>query len=296
MDKIFNKPFAVNGTRTSIPENGTESDRVSFDKGFTQPYEIEAPSVDNPQGQGYNILRPEMNEALYQLSSACNILAENIDKWTALTNENLNNIIEKGRYFQPTQSQATTANNYPVNEAGYLIVLNSVNGNVTQFYKVANSNDIFTRFKNGNEWNAWDKIILKSEFETELNKKEDKLSVKSWGGGGQGNQNTNFTILKGYTDIRAGATIMTNNIPCDGTAITANIKLIDGTFSEPQRVTISNPVISGTPSIPRTIVLWGRWVRPASSENRVVYIEINISRGSVVTRNIQVTQAGGNVE
>lgn len=162
MDKIFNKPFAVNGARVAIPENGTENERVSFDKGFTQPYEVEAPSVDNPGGQGFNILRPEMNEALYQLSSACNVLAENIDKWTALTTENLNNITQKGRYFQATQSQATSVNNYPTNETGYLIVFDSVNGNVSQFYKVANKNTIFSRVKNGNEWSGWE--IITSDY------------------------------------------------------------------------------------------------------------------------------------
>ena len=172
MDKIFNKPFAVNGARVAIPENGTENERVSFDKGFTQPYEVEAPSVDNPAGQGFNILRPEMNEALYQLSSACNFLAENIDKWTALTTENLNNITQKGRYFQATQSQATNANNYPTNETGYLIVFDSVNSNAVQFYKTANSNKIFIRFMSGSVWSAWDRLVLKSEFDDKISKLE----------------------------------------------------------------------------------------------------------------------------
>lgn len=155
MDKIFNKPFAVNGARVAIPENGTENERVSFDKGFTQPYEVEAPSVDNPSGQGFNILRPEMNEALYQLSSACNFLAENIDKWIALTTENLNNITQKGRYFQAVQSQATNANSYPVNETGYLIVFDSINNNVTQFYKSAVTSKTFYRYKIGSVWGEW---------------------------------------------------------------------------------------------------------------------------------------------
>lgn len=164
MDKIFNKPFAINGARVTIPENGTENERVSFDKGFTQPYEVEAPSVDNPNGQGFNILRPEMNEALYQLSNACNILAENIDKWTALTSVNLNNITQKGRYFQATQSQATNANNYPVGETGYLIVFDSVNSNAVQFYRTANSNKIFIRFMSGSAWSEWDSLALNSEL------------------------------------------------------------------------------------------------------------------------------------
>ena len=176
MDKIFNKPFAVNGARVAIPENGTENERVSFDKGFTQPYEVEAPSVDNPAGQGFNILRPEMNEALYQLSSACNFLAENIDKWTALTTENLNNITELGRYFQATQSQATNANNYPTNETGYLIVINSVNGNVTQFYKVANSNVFYTRYKQGDIWGGWDILALSSEVMAKITELKNELN------------------------------------------------------------------------------------------------------------------------
>lgn len=159
MDKIFNKPFAVNGARVAIPENGTENERVSFDKGFTQPYEVEAPSVDNPNGQGFNILRPEMNEALYQLSSACNFLAENIDKWLALTTENLNNITQKGRYFQAIQSQATSANNYPTDKTGYLIVFDSIIGNTTQIYKTATSGDIFCRYQNNGNWSGWHKII-----------------------------------------------------------------------------------------------------------------------------------------
>lgn len=174
MDKIFNTPFAQNGARVTIPEFGTENDRVSFDKGFTQPYEVEAPSVDNPAGQGYNILRPEMNEALNLLSNACNFLAENIDKWTALTTENLNNITQKGRYFQATQSQAINANNYPANETGYLIVFDSINGNISQFYKVANSNKIYIRFKNGANWSSWDRLILKSEFDDKISRLEQQ--------------------------------------------------------------------------------------------------------------------------
>lgn len=176
MDKIFNKPFAINGARVAIPENGTENERVSFDKGFTQPYEVEAPSVDNPAGQGFNILRPEMNEALYQLSSACNLLAENIDKWTALTTENLNNITQKGRYFQAAQSHATNANNYPTNETGYLIVFDSINNNVAQFYKIANSNKIFIRFMNGSAWSGWDNLTLKSFTEATYRKISDSYT------------------------------------------------------------------------------------------------------------------------
>lgn len=193
MDKIFNKPFAVNGARVTIPENGTENERVSFDKGFTEPYEVEAPSVDNPNGQGFNILRPEMNEALYQLSSACNVLAENIDKWISLTTENLNNITQKGRYFQAVQSQATNANNYPTNEMGYLLVFDSINNNVTQFYKSAVTSKTFYRYKINSVWGAWvenlttDNAYTKSEVYT---KTEVETAISRLVQFGAGNNST----------------------------------------------------------------------------------------------------------
>lgn len=189
MDKIFNKPFAINGARVAIPENGTENERVSFDKGFTQPYEVEAPSVDNPSGQGFNILRPEMNEILNQLSNACNVLAENIDKWTALTTENLNDIKQAGRYYQQLNINATDERNYPANIAGYLIVVSDGNINnygVTQIYKIFNSNQVYIRrATSSTTWGLWDSFVLTSEFDNKIttlqntdtnlnNNKEDK--------------------------------------------------------------------------------------------------------------------------
>ena len=191
MDKIFEKPFAINGARVAIPENGTENERVSFDKGFTQPYEIEAPSVDNPAGQGFNILRPEINEALYQLSSACNLLAENIDKWTNLTTENLNDIIQAGRYNQKLSNNATTSRNYPIETAGFLLVFLTGNTALTQIYKPFTSDNFFIRrdsVGNGANWSSWDRLILKSEFDNKItqlqntdinlnNNKEDKTKI-----------------------------------------------------------------------------------------------------------------------
>lgn len=189
MDKIFNKPFAINGARVTIPENGTENERVSFDKGFTQPYEVEAPSIDNPNGQGFNILRPEMNEILNQLSNACNFLAENIDKWTALTTENLNDIKQAGRYYQNSNITATNERNYPANLAGYLIVINTnISGfAVTQIYKIYNSEKIYIRRTVAETagWSNWDSLVLTSEFNNKItslqntdtnlnNNKEDK--------------------------------------------------------------------------------------------------------------------------
>ena len=179
MDKIFNKPFAINGARVAIPENGTENERVSFDKGFTQPYEVEAPSVDNPNGQGFNILRPEMNEALYQLSLACNVLAENIDNWIALTTENLNNITQRGRYFQTTQSQATNEKNYPTNETGYLIVLNNnINGyQTTQFYICSSKEKFYIRNKiNNSSWGDWVYFVSNTEYTTKISELETLIN------------------------------------------------------------------------------------------------------------------------
>ena len=190
MDKIFNKPFAINGARVAIPENGTENERVSFDKGFTQPYEIEAPSVDNPSGQGFNILRPEMNEALYQLSSACNFLAENIDKWTNLTTENLNDITQRGRYNQKISTNATATNHYPIDEAGFLIVVLTGQYALTQIYKSWRRDNFYIRrnesvTQDPNAWTSWDSFVLNSEFNNKItdlqstdtnlnNNKEDK--------------------------------------------------------------------------------------------------------------------------
>lgn len=218
MDKIFNKPFAVNGARVAIPENGTENERVSFDKGFTQPYEVEAPSVDNPNGQGFNILRPEMNEALYQLSNACNILAENIDKWTQLTTENLNDIKQAGRYYQNSNTQATNERNYPVNSAGYLIVLNTGINNygVTQIYKVWNNDKIFIRrTTSSNAWSSWDSLTLTTELnsavtqlQNAINTKEDKTKYSVTD---LRNTDLNSVVARGYYQLMYKAN--NTNIP-----------------------------------------------------------------------------------
>lgn len=214
MDKIFNKPFAINGARVAIPENGTENERVSFDKGFTQPYEVEAPSVDNPSGQGFNILRPEMNEILNQLSSACNVLAENIDKWIPLTTENLNDIKQAGRYNQRASVNATVANNYPIGEAGFLIVVLTGQYALTQIYKGWLSDGFYVRRNisttlDPNAWTNWDSFVLTSEYNAKIaqlqntdtnlsNNKEDKTKFTNMIIDATTNSNLNNFTTNGF--------------------------------------------------------------------------------------------------
>lgn len=183
MEKIFNYPFAKDGDRnTNIPEANAQDNSVSMQSGWTLPYEL------NPVNGGKYIERKDMNEILFRAFDGINQVAEAVDKWTRLTTENLNDIKQAGRYFQNLNNQATTANNYPTNNAGYLIVLNnSINTwGVTQIYKIWSSEKVFIRrTTSATAWSAWDSFVLTSEFNNKItslqntdtnlnNNKEDK--------------------------------------------------------------------------------------------------------------------------
>ena len=275
MDKIFNKPFAVNGARVAIPENGTENERVSFDKGFTQPYEIEAPSVDNPSGQGFNILRPEMNEALYQLSSACNILAENIDNWIALTNENLNDITQAGRYNQKLSNNATLSRNYPTQFAGFLLVFLTGATALTQIYKPFNSDAFFIRrdnIGNGANWSSWDRLILKSESytKTQIDNRTPSLVLSKIGFGYNNIRNASFTIPNNSFLKTCNIQIMFSIRQQKDNAITFNFKNGNSIVATRKFIRSStsgqdydvNDYISGLASFNITSALLGKTITP----------------------------------
>ncbi|MDU1193767.1 phage tail fiber protein [Hafnia paralvei ATCC 29927] len=85
------------------------------------------------------------------------------------TGTNLNTLTgtKQGFYFQSTNSNATTALNYPVNSAGSLCVMrNGANGNdgCTQEYRPYNSSVVFSRIYDvaSNKWSAWDYIYSKN--------------------------------------------------------------------------------------------------------------------------------------
>ncbi|WP_257007937.1 phage tail-collar fiber domain-containing protein [Hafnia paralvei] len=79
------------------------------------------------------------------------------------TGTNLNTLTgtKQGFYFQSTNSNATTALNYPVNSAGSLCVMrNGANGNdgCTQEYRPYNSSIVFSRIYDvaSKKWSGWD--------------------------------------------------------------------------------------------------------------------------------------------
>ncbi|WP_423732536.1 phage tail protein [Hafnia paralvei] len=85
------------------------------------------------------------------------------------TGTNLNTLTgtKQGFYFQSTNSNATTALNYPVNSAGSLCVMrNGANGNdgCTQEYRPYNSSVVFSRIYDvaSNKWSVWDYIYSKN--------------------------------------------------------------------------------------------------------------------------------------
>ncbi len=81
----------------------------------------------------------------------------------ALGDTNLNTLTGSkfGRYFQQYTAKATTANNYPVNVAGALDIIQNGAGNAegcTQEYRPYHSNVCYRRFYRGdsNVWSSWE--------------------------------------------------------------------------------------------------------------------------------------------
>jgi hypothetical protein len=68
---------------------------------------------------------------------------------------NLNSADDIGEYNQNSTSNATTANHYPINEAGTLVV--SIGVNVLQTYTSYSSHRVFTRSYYSNVWQNWSK-------------------------------------------------------------------------------------------------------------------------------------------
>lgn len=176
-NKPFNPPFAQNGDREQVGAT-SDDNSVNYNEGYTLPYE------KPPQDGGKDIERKKLNQILYDFTSKVNDLSQEIDKWINLTTENLNNVKDRGNYFQNLTQQATTANNYPINQAGYLLVFNNgINSwGVTQIYKIYNSDKFYIRrTTSATTWSAWDSLVLTSEMIPTINNavsnKEDKTKL-----------------------------------------------------------------------------------------------------------------------
>lgn len=75
---------------------------------------------------------------------------------------NLNSITTPGFYYQNTNANATTANNYPVNNvAGTLMVQKTTTGGVVQTFTLYNTGDVYTRVYNAS-WSAWGELFSSS--------------------------------------------------------------------------------------------------------------------------------------
>lgn len=185
MDKPFLYPFAKDGDRnTELPSANATDNSVSFQSGFTLPYEL------NPANGGKNLERKDMNEILFRICDAINSTSQEIDKWIILTTENLNDIKQPGRYNQRQSVLASATNNYPVDKAGFLIVVLTGQYALTQIYKGWQNDKIYIRrnesiSQDSDAWTAWDSFVLTSEFNNKItalqntdmnlnNNKEDK--------------------------------------------------------------------------------------------------------------------------
>ena len=75
--------------------------------------------------------------------------------------KNLNDYRTAGFYHQTSNTNATTALNYPVASAGALLVETAAG--VIQTYKVYNSSDVYVRGYYGTTWTAWRKLVNASD-------------------------------------------------------------------------------------------------------------------------------------
>lgn len=85
---------------------------------------------------------------------------------TGLSTEDLNTIdsSKAGVHFQPTNANATTANNYPIARAGALTVYQTLSGAgannaCVQEYMTFDTKQKFIRSKTDTAWTAWEEII-----------------------------------------------------------------------------------------------------------------------------------------
>lgn len=101
-----------------------------------------------------------------------NLNAMKFQRSTLGASDNLNdyNGANPGFYYCATNANATTANNYPVTQAGSLVVMrNGANGafGCTQLYSPYNSNDIYVRTGYAgttNTWSEWNIILQQGSF------------------------------------------------------------------------------------------------------------------------------------
>ncbi|EEW6002712.1 hypothetical protein GFB26_23515, partial [Escherichia coli] len=101
-----------------------------------------------------------------------NLNAMKFQRTTLGVSDNLNdfNGNNPGFYYCATNVNATTENNYPVNQAGSLVVMrNGANGafGCTQLFSPYNSNDIYVRTGfagTSNSWSGWNIILQQGSF------------------------------------------------------------------------------------------------------------------------------------
>lgn len=212
-NRPFNPPFAQNGDREQVGAT-SDDNSVNYNEGYTLPYE------KPPQDGGKDIERKKLNQILYDFTSKLNDLSQEIDKWINLTTEDLNNVKERGNYFQNLTQQATTANNYPINQAGYLLVFNnSINSwGVTQIYKIYNSDKFYIRrTTSATAWSAWDSLVLTSEMIPTINNavsnKEDKTKLTFAPINSANNLNANNLTSGGmyWITTKSGSNLPTTN-------------------------------------------------------------------------------------
>ena len=79
-----------------------------------------------------------------------------------LGTDNLNTITEMGIYGQMTNSNATTARNYPASATGWLIVLTCDN-QIRQFYVCYSWDRIYFRKKSGSTWFEWSQTYQETQ-------------------------------------------------------------------------------------------------------------------------------------
>ncbi|QQX80864.1 tail fiber domain-containing protein [Shewanella sp. KX20019] len=83
------------------------------------------------------------------------------------TTDKLNNIIITGWYDNPSNATASTTNNYPTGQAGWLEVWNNSASQVYQRYQTYSpSNQVWTRNRYNNAWSSWARLAKSGESYT----------------------------------------------------------------------------------------------------------------------------------
>lgn len=107
-------------------------------------------------GNGIAIGKVASQDYMFDISDKWSVLG---GKTHVLVDENLNNIITQGIYLQPLTVKATTSNNYPFADAGFLEVFAKEDKQyVMQRYTHYRGQEIYVRTKYMATWNTWEVI------------------------------------------------------------------------------------------------------------------------------------------